>query len=179
MSDIKKLVDEAFSDTDFELSSIPKLDLYMDQILSLLDDGENKHDSGEKSITKTMINNYRKENLIMPIKGKKYSRKQIMQLLCIMNLKQNLSLIDIQPLIHCDDSDTDIDLEGAYEQALIWKKVMAHEFESVILRLFSEIDGEITQQTALAMALAVSSGATYLKRFCEQIADNCKDPSSS
>lgn len=52
----------------------------------------------DKLLTKTMVNNYVKEGLMTPVKGKKYTRQQIMQLLCVYHLKQTLRLNDVKAL---------------------------------------------------------------------------------
>ncbi len=73
---------------------IPDLSLYIDQILTLFNNGSRE----EKALTKSMVNNYSKEKLIKPIKGKKYSREQVLQLLLICRLKSTLSMEEIKEL---------------------------------------------------------------------------------
>jgi len=77
---------------------IPDIDLYMDQIVSLmhkyLDTLEGN--KNEKFITSNMINNYVKQKLLpKPIK-KKYNRDHIVYLLIICLLKQIISIQEIQ-----------------------------------------------------------------------------------
>ena len=57
---------------------IPSIDLYMDQIMTLFDIHleNNKRFENDKLLTKTMINNYSKEGILKPIKGKKYSYEE-------------------------------------------------------------------------------------------------------
>lgn len=73
---------------------LPKLALYMDQIISLMDEKlqDNKKNESDKIMTKTMINNYSKGKIIKPIKGKTYSREQVLQILMIYTMKNTLSL---------------------------------------------------------------------------------------
>ena len=86
-----------------ELTSaeIPNIDLYVDQIINLV--SEKNSDSSERyrdrQLTKTMINNYSKDGLITPVKGKKYSKEQIIQILSIYTLKNTLSMGEIKRLI--------------------------------------------------------------------------------
>ena len=89
-------------------TSIPDLDLYMDQILTLINKNSNV-------ITKTMINNYSKDKVITPVKGKKYNKKQILQIVMVNNLKNNLSINDIKAVIN------KIDIEDTH---LIYDKVV-------------------------------------------------------
>ena len=65
--------------SDLKSEDIPALDLYMDQIMTLFDIhlADNKRYDDDKLLTKTMINNYSKEGLLKPIKGKKYSKDHI------------------------------------------------------------------------------------------------------
>ena len=46
-----------------------------------------------------MINNYSKEGLIMPVKGKKYTKEHILQMLLIYSLKNTLSIGEINRLL--------------------------------------------------------------------------------
>lgn len=55
-----------------------------------------------------------------PVKGKKYTRQQIMQLLCVYHLKQTLRLNDVKALTGRDD----VDFAACYEHLLADKKRM-------------------------------------------------------
>ena len=72
MKSFPELLEQAFSDANLPVESIPAIDLYMDQILTLVEDGlsANKRRPQDKLLTKSMIHNYSKEQLIMPVKGK-------------------------------------------------------------------------------------------------------------
>ena len=100
MHSLDEAIDAVFSDRDIQPADVPQLDLYMDQILSLFEQclGGSKRDPSDKLLTKTMVNNYVKEGLITPVRGKKYTRQQIMQLICVYHLKQTLRLGDIKAL---------------------------------------------------------------------------------
>ena len=99
---------------------IPNIDLYMDQVLTLFDQclSGSKRTPEDKLLTKTMVNNYVKEGLMTPVKGKKYTRQQIMQLLCVYHLKQTLRLNDVKALTGRDD----VDFAACYEHLLADKK---------------------------------------------------------
>ena len=85
-------------DRDIPEEDIPSLELYMDQILTLVDRelGETRREEGEKLLTKTMVNNYTKEGLLKRIKGKTYSREHIRMLLLVYQMKQALPLQDLK-----------------------------------------------------------------------------------
>lgn len=167
MSEFEQLVERVIQDQDLKLEDIPALDLYMDQVLTLFDEGlsSNKRHPEDKLLTKTMINNYSKEHLLMPVKGKKYSRQHIMQLLCIFHLKQVLSLGDIKSLTGQDE----IDFEKAYQSYLQNK----NQLKSTLIPQVKEYcNWEIKDsQERLESCLALVLIANYMRRFCEEIID--------
>lgn len=84
-----------------EIQDIPKLDLYMDQVITLFDNilnGEGESDKN-KPLTKTMINNYAKDKLLPPIHNKKYSMNHIILLILIYNLKQGIPINSIKNVL--------------------------------------------------------------------------------
>lgn len=80
---------------------IPAIELYMDQITTFMDKQltGNKRRPEDKILTKTMINNYSKNNLLPPSDKKKYSKDHIILLIYIYYLKNFLSISDIQSLL--------------------------------------------------------------------------------
>ena len=89
---------------------LPEIDLYMDQVIALMDKYLSFHKDDEKTtiITHSMINNYVKLGLMpAPIK-KKYSREHIAYLIIICTLKQALPISDIKNLIDLRVSKTSI-----------------------------------------------------------------------
>ncbi|MBF9672487.1 DUF1836 domain-containing protein, partial [Streptococcus pseudopneumoniae] len=87
---------------DITSNDIPSIDLYMDQIISLIDNklSANKRFESDKILTKTMINNYSKEGLIKPVKGKKYTKEQILQMIIIYSMKNKLTIQEIKRILH-------------------------------------------------------------------------------
>lgn len=82
-------------------SVIPDIDLYMDQITTFMDEhlASTKRYSDDKILTKTMINNYAKNNLLPPPEKKKYSKDHLLILTFIYYYKNILSINDIQTLL--------------------------------------------------------------------------------
>lgn len=83
---------------------IPNIDLYIDQVVSLLETYLSNYIKGEnnkedKIVTKTMINNYVKHKIINPPVNKKYNTEHIAYLFVICILKQVYSINDIAELI--------------------------------------------------------------------------------
>ncbi len=98
MDKINKIIEKISSIGDIQLSDIPCVDLYMDQITTLFEDklSDTKRDESEKILTKTMINNYTKAKALLPPKNKKYSKSHIILMALIYNMKQVLSINDIK-----------------------------------------------------------------------------------
>ena len=81
---------------------IPKIDLYMDQVLTFL--GERLRRTARKSdadkiLTKTMVNNYVKNKVMVPPVKKKYGRDHILLLMVIYYMKSFLSIDDIRTIV--------------------------------------------------------------------------------
>ena len=84
------------------LDEMPNIDLYMDQLTTFMDERLKKttrHPDTDKILTKTMINNYAKNDLLPPPVRKKYSKDHLILLIFIYYLKNILSINDIQTLI--------------------------------------------------------------------------------
>jgi hypothetical protein len=80
---------------------IPNIDLYMDQVTTFMDEHlkSSKRFEDDKILTKTMINNYTKNNLLPPPVKKKYSSEHMLLLIYIYYLKNFLSINDIQSIL--------------------------------------------------------------------------------
>ena len=81
---------------------IPNIDLYMDQITTFMDSQleASKRHADDKILTKTMINNYAKNDLLPPPEKKKYSKEHVLTLIFIYYLKNILSISDIQSILN-------------------------------------------------------------------------------
>lgn len=125
---LKALLKDAVSDADLGGNELPLIDLYVDQIISLISDrtqmGAERY--RDRVLTKTMINNYSKEGLIKPIKGKKYAREQVLQMLYIYALKGTLSIGEIKRLLygiyHAEDGFDGTALGECYDRFLDMKE---------------------------------------------------------
>ena len=80
---------------------IPNIDLYMDQVTTFMEDQlkSTKRHSDDKIMTKTMINNYAKNDLLPPPLKKKYNKEHMMLLIYIYYMKSFLSINDIDKLL--------------------------------------------------------------------------------
>ena len=81
---------------------IPNIDLYMDQVTTFMDEqlAASKRYESDKILTKTMINNYAKNNLLPSPVKKKYSKEHIYILTFIYYFKNILSISDIQKMLN-------------------------------------------------------------------------------
>ena len=88
-------------------NELPNIDLYLDQVVNLINttlspyisSNNDKKKENIQVLTKTMINNYVKNNLIEAPEKKLYSKIQLAKLFVICILKQVYSMQDIKTLI--------------------------------------------------------------------------------
>ena len=101
INDIQTIVTPLLKDY-YNNDDIPNIDLYMDQVTTYLNGKFNtskRHDD-DKLLTKTMINNYAKNNLLPSPVKKKYSKEHIYILTFIYYFKNILSISDIQKMLN-------------------------------------------------------------------------------
>ena len=126
---VEEVIQAVFSDMNDVLciknSDIPDIDLYMDQVLSFLNDKlKNTHCDGEEkdcALTKTMINNYAKNDLLPSPVKKKYSKEHMMVLVFIYYFKNFLSINDVQKMLNpllekYFDNDEGMNFEDVYSE---------------------------------------------------------------
>lgn len=127
---------------------IPNIDLYMDQITTFMDSqlADFKRHEDDKILTKTMINNYAKNNLLPPPVKKKYSKEHVLTLIFIFYFKNVLSISDIQsilnPITDKYFGNTDDD---TYSLEDIYKEVFGLEHQETI-----RVMKDITKKLAAA-----------------------------
>ncbi len=94
---------ESISRIDYiKPEEIPGIDLYMDQVTTFMEKKlqSSKRYETDKILTKTMINNYAKNDLLPPPLKKKYSKEHVLLLIFIYYFKGILSFNDIQSLLN-------------------------------------------------------------------------------
>ena len=100
--DINELLKKILNETNLiQVEDIPNIDLYMDQVTTFMDKhlhGTRRFDD-DKALTKTMINNYAKNDLLPSPEKKKYTKEHIMLLTFIYYYKNVLSISDIKKLL--------------------------------------------------------------------------------
>lgn len=108
---------------------IPNIPLYMDQVTTFMDAqlSASKRYGSDKILTKTMINNYAKNDLLPPPTKKKYSKEHLLLLVFIYYFKNLLTITDIQALLkpitdkYFQDSDS-LTLEDIYNEVFRLEK---------------------------------------------------------
>lgn len=103
---------------------IPDIALYMDQVTTFMESHlrtSTRNPSGDKILTKTMINNYAKNDLLPPPSKKKYSKDHVLLLIFIYYYKGILSISDIQELLkpiteQFFENGEEYDLSRVYEE---------------------------------------------------------------
>lgn len=109
---IENIIKEMEEISYIRFEDFPSIELYMDQVTSFIEDklSENKRYKDDKILTKTMINNYAKNNLFpSPIK-KKYTKNHLILFSIIYYLKSFLSINDIKTILIGLQEDTDLEL---------------------------------------------------------------------
>lgn len=165
---------------------IPEIELYMDQVTKFLDTHLQKNsrgDSGEdKTLTKTMINNYIKNKLLPPPDKKKYTKEHIIMLISIYYLKNFISISDIQkmlgPMIDTYFDKTDEKGRGLpeiYEEIFELGKRQYFNIENSILRAQEITDLKMADEDEYLNKLVFIYMLAYdiygKKRLMEQLID--------
>lgn len=135
---------ESISRIDYiKPGQIPNIDLYMDQVTTFMEEGleRTKRYSEDKILTKTMINNYAKNNLLPPPVKKKYSREHILTLIFIYYFKNLLSIKDIEILLEpitskYFGSDSDFSMTDIYEDVCALEKSRIDSMAKDIARIY-------------------------------------------
>ncbi|MDD4833985.1 MAG: DUF1836 domain-containing protein [Lutispora sp.] len=185
---MSNIIEYISSSQDIQLSDIPCIDLYMDQVTTLFDDklANTKREVSDKILTKTMINNYTKAKTLLPPKNKKYSKNHIILLSLIYSLKQILSINDIKtlltPLLNSMTAvkeNAGVNLDELYSAYLNIKKEdldnFAEGFDDMfnhVLEKSSELRIDDNDRTILILlVLTLVNQAAFNKRLAEKIID--------
>lgn len=184
---LNELIEEIIGTKDIKLMEIPCVDLYMDQVTTFFNEklGSLKRNAEDKILTKTMINNYTKGKVLMPAKNKKYTNEHMILLTLIYNLKQTISINDINtifdPIIDIKAPQSiSIPLKDLYNNFLAIKEVQNQEFAGDIekdtefikerIKEMGKKDGELIE--LILMILLLINKANMQKRMAEKLIDN-------
>ena len=170
-----------------KLEDIPNIELYMDQVTTFMEHNlkSSLRNPEDKILTKTMINNYAKNDLLPPPVKKKYSREHIIMLIFIYYYKGILSINDIQALLgplteQYLQGEGDINLGAIYEEVFSLEKAQVDAMkEDVVTKfemahtLFEDAKEEDKETLQMFSFICLLSFDVYLKKLMiEKMLDN-------
>lgn len=179
---------------NIKLQDMPNIDLYMDQLTTFMDDRlkhTTRYPGEDKILTKTMINNYAKNDLLPPPIRKKYSKDHLILLIFIYYFKTVLSISDVQTLLdplkkkfHVSDTDG-LTLSEIYQTiSAIQDKEVGPLKEDIIKKaelantFFDDADDEDKDQMKLFTFLSFLAYDVYVKKLIiEKVIDGIDEKS--
>ena len=174
-AELLKRIEAAVNDADLADREIPAIDLYLDQILSLVAE-KNKNASPryrERALTKTMVNNYSKDGLISPITGKKYTHEHIMEILLVYAMKNSLSIGEIKRVLTSVREECGFggeELTRSYTRFLDIKETNRRRTGSVVESLLCEDGLDVQRDEDFFVALLdILSLSAYLKTVAQEM----------
>ena len=185
LENLNKIIEQMSISSEIKVSDIPDIDLYMDQVTTLIDSklGNEKREKKDKLLTKTMINNYSKAKILTPSKNKKYNKQQMIQLILIYYLKQVLSISDIhdlfKPLFELENKNEKL-IKDIYDIFIHFKKNsminVVNMLEGMPTLISEEADkkDELENEDIqmLLTVLMLAAQAQVCKRTAEEIIDH-------
>lgn len=168
---------------------LPNIDLYMDQVTTFMDQqlSTSKRYEEDKILTKTMINNYAKNNLLPPPVKKKYSKEHVLLLIFIYYFKSILSISDIQEILgpiseKYFGSEDDFNLEEIYNEVFRLEKAEVSYLQKDIAKkfqisqtTFEMLEGEDQKDMQMFALICMLSFDVYIKKqLIEKFIDAAK-----
>ncbi|MBO7649617.1 MAG: DUF1836 domain-containing protein [Lachnospiraceae bacterium] len=189
---LRKLVENLQATNYIGPNDIPNIDLYMDQVTKFLDEHleQSKRYDSDKLLTKTMINNYTKNNLLPSPVKKKYSKDHMYLLVFIYYLKSFLSINDVQHIVGpmkdmFFGDDAKMNLEEIYRGIFDMEAVVSNDLAKDVMkkfdrskRVFDDVEGEEEKEfLSIFSFISMLSFDVYLKKqMIEQIIDDLLVP---
>ncbi len=180
---LSELIRTAVDDADLVSAEIPSIDLYLEQILSLVADKNLQGNAAaDRTLTKNMINNYSKDGLITPVKGKKYTKEQIVQMLVVYLLKNTLSIEEIgrvMEAIYAKEDYSGKKLIHAYDKAIAIKQSQKNRCPELVEQIIAE-EGLNTQdgEDYFVALLAAASLSVYFRNIARAMLEEYPMPES-
>lgn len=175
------------------LDEIPNIDLYMDQVTTFMEKGlsPTKRYEEDKILTKTMINNYAKNNLLPPPLKKKYSREHMIVLIFIYYFKNILSIRDIEQLLQPltekhFHTDAPLQIDQIYQEVCELEKMQIPDLKEELQKIyqkseesFSDAPDEYRENLKTFSFICSLSFDIYLKKMIvERLLDDLSDSTS-
>lgn len=181
---LKKLNEIDYIDPD----EIPNIDLYMDQVTTFMDEhlAACRRTDDDKILTKTMINNYTKNDFLPPPVKKKYSKEHMYLLIFLYYFKNVLSINDIQKIfkplteMFYNNKSEHVSMEEIYRAIFRMERIQTDNLTKDILRrykasqnLFPEVTDEAEADflSCFAVICLLSFDAYMKKQIVERLID--------
>lgn len=160
-------------------TDIPNIDLYMDQVTSFMEKQlkATKRNEEDKVLTKTMINNYAKSDLLPAPNKKKYSKNHLLLLFLIYYFKNILSMKDIETLLNpiterYFQEDSGVSISRIYDEVCAHEKERTQLLQQDIASLFensketfTDLEGEDQQLLQTFSFICSLSFDVYVKKL--------------
>lgn len=151
---------EKFSFKDYD--ELPDIDLYMDQVITFLERqlAIFQTSSLDKQITSSMINNYVKNEVVIPPNSKKYNREHLALIQEVCTLKQVLPLSEVKQIILERYNNESMSTSTVFNNFKELVNEKNKEAASLTKALLDNIDNnDLTALTDLAVQLAVTAAS--------------------
>ena len=184
MENLEKSIADLNLINNIELKEIPEIDLYIDQVIQLFESklDSTKRTQDDKILTKTMINNYVKGRLLMPVNKKKYTKEHIILMSLIYQLKGGLSISDIKDVVDNAvmkiSNQEEFNLEEIYKNYIDINRKNTNDFDKEVKSIKEKIDIDCNIQKeneSMLMVIALINKANMYRRLAEKIIDNNKE----
>lgn len=196
-NDLLQSILASFDRIDYVKSQdIPNIDLYMDQVTTFMDKNlrkSSRYPENDKVMTKTMINNYAKNDLLPPPIKKKYSKEHVLVLIFIYYYKGILSINDIQTLLQpitmqFFQTEGEFDITSVYDEVFGLEKEQIDALKKDVMekyeysaKTFEDAPEESKEFLKLFSFICLLSFDVYMKKLLiEKLVDEIKekDPKS-
>lgn len=191
-NDLLESILASFDRIDYVKSQdIPNIDLYMDQVTTFMDKNLRKsarYPEDDKVMTKTMINNYAKNDLLPPPIKKKYSKEHVLVLIFIYYYKGILSINDIQTLLQPITSqffrtEDDFNIASIYDEVFGLEKEQIDMLKKDVMekyncssKTFEDAPEENKEFLKLFSFICLLSFDVYMKKMLiEKLIDEMKE----
>ena len=150
---LKEVIKEYVEESTIDLDSFPDMEIYMDQAETFVNKELSiyRKDEKDKIITKTMISNYVKHNMLPRPVNKKYSKNHLIILTLIYYLKGTFQMDEtgmfLKPLLDNYNSEFDekIDIEALYEGIIGSHKKECLKLESNVMETVENIKKHLNE----------------------------------
>ncbi len=194
-NDLIKSITESLHRIEYiKADDIPNIDLYMDQVTSFLDEhlrNTTRNKDVDKLLTKTMINNYAKNELLPPPVKKKYGKDHMIILLIIYYFKYFLSISDIQTILKplndryfgAEKTEEGLSLLDIYEELRVNEEAIQEDIIDDIKdkfeksrHMFNTGDEQEEEMLQTFAFISLLSEEVYIKKLLiEKLVDGLKE----